>query len=63
MSHVRFQLFGDTAIMASEVRFVRIADIHFFSREGLLAYQESNSSALFALIGLFKQSYNTHLRL
>ena len=43
--------------------FVRIADIHFFSREGLLAYQESNSSALFALIGLFKQSYNTHLRL
>jgi len=42
---------------------VRIADIHFFSREGLLAYQESNSSALFALIGLFKQSYNTHLRL
>ena len=43
--------------------FVRIADIHFFSREGLLAYQEPNSSALFALIGLFKQSYNTHLRL
>jgi hypothetical protein len=25
MSHVRFQLFGDTAVMASEVRFVRAA--------------------------------------
>ena len=34
MSHVRFQLFGDTAIMASEVRFVRLADIYIFSCEG-----------------------------
>jgi len=36
MSHVRFQLFGDTAIMASEVRFVRIADIDVHRSEGLL---------------------------
>jgi hypothetical protein len=54
---------ADLVPSISDGSFVRIADIHFFSREGLLAYQESNSSALFALIGLFKQSYNTHLRL
>jgi len=54
---------ADIRLRIPNVGKVRIADIHFFSREGLLAYQESNSSALFALIGLFKQSYNTHLRL
>ena len=36
MSHVRFQLFGDTAFIASEVRFVRIADIDVHRTEGPL---------------------------
>ena len=35
MSHVRFQLFGDTAVMASEVRFVRMTDIGVYCSEGL----------------------------
>ena len=38
MSHVRFQLFGDTAFIASEVRFVRIADIGVRCSEGPLCY-------------------------
>ena len=38
MSHVRFQLFGDTAFIASEVRFVRIADIGVHRTERSLCY-------------------------
>jgi hypothetical protein len=46
MSHVRLQLFGDTAFIASEVRFVRKAAFRCALHKGLLCGTKREYAAL-----------------